>query len=462
MLLAALTAVLLTLLERPHDLASRGWFQPPSQVTLPADIIYRLSQALASKSFGDQSQLISAHQFETTALALYEQSALGGPPRSAQASYRLAIFYARSGYTDHAQELFLQASQLDEANRKLYLLLSHLYADEPADEASLRDGLALLEQQDRWLAELTRADLYERIGQVEHAAALRADWQQRQVLFASIVGALLLFYIAMSCLGAFILLVLLIAWLTKEARTKRRAVVAVPWTLVDVAEAVVVLTFLMVCLSIGTAVIRSLIAPAGQSETIDALLVAVSYALACAGAIALMIYRIGFTRPYWQLLGVRLHNIPRQLGQGVAGYAVFIGLLFVALLVLRLLGLDAFLPLAKAPTELLTEARSPATLAIYLVVVAVIAPVVEEIIFRGFVYPGLRRIMPVAPAALGSALIFAGVHVSAPVGGLVVIVLVGVVLACLYERTGSILPSMVAHSMYNSFVFTLLATYTLV
>ncbi len=38
----------------------------------------------------------------------------------------------------------------------------------------------------------------------------------------------------------------------------------------------------------------------------------------------------------------------------------------------------------------------------------------------------------------------------------------GIVLACLYERTRSILPSIVVHSMYNSLVFTLLATYTLV
>ncbi len=449
------------LLGRPYDLASRGWFQPSSQATIPADIMYRISIALAAQGYGEPSQFLSAHQLKQTALALYEQDALGRQP-SAQASYRLAIFYAKSGYSDHAQELFRQALELDEANTDLYLLLSHLYADEPADETSFLANVSLLDKQGRWLAGLTRADLYERIGRTDYAAQLHADWQQQQVIFASIIGGLLAFYLMMGFLGVVILLVLIISWLTSEARPKRRPAPEVPWHLVDVTEAVVALVFLMVCLSMAAAGLHSIFGTGAYSETVGALLVAAAYILTVVGTLGLIIYRIGLTRSYWQLLGVRLRNIPGQIGQGIAGYAVFVGLLAAVLVAIRMLGFDGVMPLAQGPTELLTEARNPATLAIYFVLVALIAPVLEELIFRGFVYPGLRRIMPVAPAALGSALIFAAVHITAPVGGLAVIVLVGIVLACLYERTHSILSSIVAHSMYNSFVFALLAAYTLV
>ncbi len=460
-LLAVLTAVVMAVVGGPYDLASRGRFQPPSQVTIPADIMYRMSIALAAPRYAGGTEFITARQLEQVALALYERSALGGQP-SAKASYQLAIFYAKSGYHGHAQELFLQAVQLDEANSELYLLLSHLYGDEPPDEAGLLAGAQLLDQQDRWLAGMTRADLYERVGQADFAAQLRADWQNQQVLFATIMGGLILFYAVMGGLGLVTLLVLLVAWIGGKPQGRRPRASWVPWGMLDIAEVVVVLVFLMVCLSVGASGVRQLVGTWFVSETLDAVLVVVAYLLVAAGAVSLIVYRIGPGRPYWRLLGLRLRNAAGQIGQGVVGYAVFVGLLIAVVVATRLLGVDGFLPLARAPTELLTEARAPATLAVYFVLVAIIAPVVEEIIFRGFVYAGLRGTMKVLTAAILSALIFTSAHVTAPVGGLAVIALFGVVLAYLYERTGSLLPSMVAHSMYNSFVFFVLATCTLV
>lgn len=463
--LAALTGLLMTQVGGPYDLASRGLFQPPSQVTIPADIIYRISTALPQMGYTDSTKSISPRQLEQMALALYEQNALSENP-SAAACHRLAIFYAKSGYTAHAQELFLEAAQLDETHKELYLLLSQLYADEPADEAGLLGSIDLLEQQDRWLAGLTKADLYRRVGQVQQAAQLRADWEQRQVIFATITGSLLLVYLIAGLAGLVILLSLAISWAIGKRKAQRRRRSWVPWHLTDVVEAIVVLLFLMVCLALGTALIRRFIGIWFHSEIVDAILMGVSYVLATAGTIALIIYRIGVGRSYWNLLGVRVRNVFQQVGQGLAGYAVFVGLLMGALVLARVMGAGGIVPLArsvaKAPTELLTEANSLATLAIYFVLVAIIGPIVEEIIFRGFVYAGLRRIMPVLPAALGSAFIFAGVHISAPVGGLVVIGLIGVVLAYLYERTDSLLPTMVTHSLYNTFVFLILATHTLV
>ncbi len=459
-LLAVLTAVLMMRAGVSYDLASRGWFQPPSQVTIPADIMYRLSVALAAPRYAGSTEFIDARQLEQVALALYEQSALGHQP-SAQASYRLAIFYAKSGYHDHAQELFLRAAQLDEASSKLYLFLSHLYSDEPPDEVGLLAGAELLDQQDRWLAGMTRADLYDRVGQADVAAQLRADWQSQQVLFATIIGGLILFYAVMGGLGLLTLLVLLLAWIGRKPQERGPRARQVPWGMLDIAEVVVVLVFLMVFLSVAASGVRQLVGTRLASETLDAVLVAVAYLLVAAGAVGLIVYRIGPGRPYWQLLGVRLRHAGRQIGQGVIGYAVFLGLLIVAAIAIRLLGGEGFLPLAQAPTELLTRAHSPVTLAVYFVLVAIVAPVVEEIIFRGFVYAGLRGTMKVFSAAVLSALIFASAHVTAPVGGLAVIGLFGVVLAYLYERTGSLLPSMITHSMYNSFVFFILATCTL-
>lgn len=78
---------------------------------------------------------------------------------------------------------------------------------------------------------------------------------------------------------------------------------------------------------------------------------------------------------------------------------------------------------------------------------AVIVPVGEEVFFRGFVYGGLRARWGVATAALASAAFFAVAHAQLVHG--VPIFLLGVILALLYERTGSLLPAVITHAVNN-------------
>lgn len=82
------------------------------------------------------------------------------------------------------------------------------------------------------------------------------------------------------------------------------------------------------------------------------------------------------------------------------------------------------------------------------VMVIVIAPVVEELAFRGVVVGGLRRGLGVWPAVVVSAVLFAMVHL-APVTwpGLFVF---GLALAVLRLRTGSLLPPVLAHVAFNA------------
>ena len=469
-LLAAAVVVVMSVSGGPYEFASRSWLAPPGQVTIAADILYRLAAALAASGRGNEAGGVNTRDLEQAALALYERSALG-PEQSAQASYRLGIFYARAGYYEQAQEMFARAILHDEGNIRLYGLLSRLYAAAPAtsgvpaDAAALLEQSALLRNQDRWLATLTLADLYACVGQPARAAELRAEWQTRQVLFAALIGGVLMFYLLMGLGGLVLLAALCLRWLSRPpARPQPRSASPATWSVLDIGEAVVVLLFLMASLAVLTTLARERLGLA--SEMYEALLVVASYLVATAGTIILIVWRLGRGRPYARLLGLRTKGAGRQIGQGVAGYAILVGLVVAIVLALKLLGLEALTavvaPLAKAPTELLTEVKSPAALAVYFVLIVLIAPVAEEIIFRGFVYAGLRRTMTVPAAALGSAFIFAAVHVSTPASGLAVIVVVGTILACLYERSRSVLPCMVTHALYNGLIFALLAICTLV
>ncbi len=82
-----------------------------------------------------------------------------------------------------------------------------------------------------------------------------------------------------------------------------------------------------------------------------------------------------------------------------------------------------------------------------LFLLAVVVPIGEEVFFRGLVYGGLRLKWGVVVGVLASALFFAAVHVQV-VHALPIFAL-GLLLAVLYERTGSLLPGMVAHGINN-------------
>jgi membrane protease YdiL (CAAX protease family) len=99
-----------------------------------------------------------------------------------------------------------------------------------------------------------------------------------------------------------------------------------------------------------------------------------------------------------------------------------------------------------SPTELLTTRW----VGFAVIAIVVCAPIGEEMLFRGFLYQGLRRRFRVVPAALISAGAFAFVHVY-PLRILPIFVS-GVLLALLYERRRSILASITAHATLNAIV----------
>jgi uncharacterized protein len=82
--------------------------------------------------------------------------------------------------------------------------------------------------------------------------------------------------------------------------------------------------------------------------------------------------------------------------------------------------------------------------------IIVLAPIAEEIFFRGFFFAGLRKRWSLWPSAILSGAIFGLVH--APTGPTAAIPLagLGVGLAWLYNKTGSIYPSMLAHFLNNA------------
>lgn len=89
-----------------------------------------------------------------------------------------------------------------------------------------------------------------------------------------------------------------------------------------------------------------------------------------------------------------------------------------------------------------------------------LAPVVEELLFRGFFHGGLRRTLSFVPAALITSALFGLIHFTGPgsIGIVPQLALFAFALAWLYEKTGSLWPPIALHALNNAFAFAILVT----
>lgn len=91
--------------------------------------------------------------------------------------------------------------------------------------------------------------------------------------------------------------------------------------------------------------------------------------------------------------------------------------------------------------------------------IVVAAPISEEVFFRGFMFGALRNSLPLWTAALISALVWGALHLSGGnLGVAIQLSLFGIVLAWLYERSGSLWSPILAHTINNAIAFTVLVS----
>lgn len=106
--------------------------------------------------------------------------------------------------------------------------------------------------------------------------------------------------------------------------------------------------------------------------------------------------------------------------------------------------------LPDAPQDLISvfsETGSPFVVAGMLLVACVLAPLSEELMFRAGLYRYLRQRLGRMPALLLSSVCFGALHGNW--AGFLPLAVLGMILAVVYEATGSIRVVIVAHSLFN-------------
>jgi len=170
--------------------------------------------------------------------------------------------------------------------------------------------------------------------------------------------------------------------------------------------------------------------------------------------IAILAFAEDKTRPAWAAFGVSPRGVARSMKSGLLGYlAIFpwlCGLLVLIMQVSRLLGLE---PSVEPIHRLIFQERRLPVLVLTAVLACLIGPIAEEFFFRGVVYAALRQRSSRLIAMLVSAVLFSLIHTN--VVGFVPILLLGMLLAYLYERTGSLIAPMTVHILHNTLLLSL-------
>lgn len=152
----------------------------------------------------------------------------------------------------------------------------------------------------------------------------------------------------------------------------------------------------------------------------------------------------------WRLLLARRREHGPRLAGAVLGLLAWLATFPVIASVL--LGWTALLEAAGRPwaeQQVLTSLRRDPLP--FLVVAVVLAPLAEEVIYRGVLYGGLRGVLGRGGALAVSSAVFAAIHpdlsVTAPILAL------GAVLAFVYERTGTLAAPIALHVAFNGWTF---------
>ena len=225
-----------------------------------------------------------------------------------------------------------------------------------------------------------------------------------------------------------------------------------PWSFVDVVTAVLA--------GLGASVAAAVAVTAGGSDGLTNFeafaIVGPAQHLATLGVLALLAPR---RDPVGPALGLRVAW--KDLAYLPAGMGMAIGLgIFLYLIVETFLG-------GEGPTQAVVEAADRATgvptIIGVLVTAVLLAPVAEEIVFRGILFRALLRRSGRHAAVFGSAGVFAALHVvldpSAWLAS-IALFLLGVMLALLVRHTGRLGTPIMLHAGFNLYSVIVLLAFT--
>lgn len=206
-------------------------------------------------------------------------------------------------------------------------------------------------------------------------------------------------------------------------------------------------------LALGFAAFGVTMAQIQKSESLKSLFLILSQALLDVGLLGYLAaqMRLRFRAPFWRTLGWRrLEAAPGR--RGVAYWNLVLGGFLFSLLISA--SSAVFGPKAKMPIEAFFQDRRSALL--LMLTGVLIAPVVEETIFRGYLFPVAVRSFGLRGGIVATGVLFGLLHALQLWGGwwqILLLIVVGIVFTWVRAAKRTVFASYLLHVSYNSFLF---------
>jgi membrane protease YdiL (CAAX protease family) len=161
---------------------------------------------------------------------------------------------------------------------------------------------------------------------------------------------------------------------------------------------------------------------------------------------------------------LRLFSLPRFIEDTIVGPLAYLSslcplLLFLTLYSYLLVSLQIDPNAGTHPlVPFLISSEDKSEIWIIIILAVVIAPIVEEIMFRGALYSWMRVHFSPGFSIFCSSLIFAALHPQGLIG-VFPLLIIGIVLALLREWRGNLISAIFAHACFNGATLLLLQAF---
>lgn len=147
-------------------------------------------------------------------------------------------------------------------------------------------------------------------------------------------------------------------------------------------------------------------------------------------------------------IGLTAKGMGRNIFYAVIAYAALIPVvLMIMVATYYVTRFFAYQPPVQPIVQVFMEEKQTMILWISALFAAIFGPVAEEIFFRGFMYPAVRKTLGVFWGMIITSAVFSLLH--AHLVGFLPIFALGMLLVYLFEKTGSLVPSMAVHMIHN-------------
>lgn len=342
---------------------------------------------------------------------------------------QVGLLYIKNDQLDQALKVWQTEEALPQALAKLWQPEPHTL---PYTENLIKQNLS------GWYEYYALHRLYE----VSNPQSLTIlELQQRIESEEALVRLLLINFIPI--LGSLIGIIILLFYFLKLRKTDREDW-QIPWNLETVWQ-VLVSWFLSYTL-IAQFLPKTLRIWLDNSMTSQSLIIAITYLCCMLPILGILTINLKIF-PLWrqQIFNFSPFN-PKAIYWALGGYGVAIPLVvFISLGQQILLGGHGG---GNPLLEIITQRQGFSSVLIFWLTLGVSAPIFEEIIFRGFLFPSLTKYLQPKLSLLISSSLFALVHMN--VNDILPLTMLGFILGFVYDRSRNLVTPILLHCFWNT------------